>query len=573
MNIEPLGTLARTHTCGALRAEDVGKDVVLLGWVHRVRDLGSLVFIDLRDRHGMTQIVARVDEQLIADAKRAALGVRRRASSGTVEHRAPETVNPKIATGEVEVTAREIRLLNEAQDAAVHDRRRDRGHRRDAAEVPLHRSAAAADAAQHDHAPPRDDDDPRSTSTSRASSRSRRRCSTKSTPEGARDYLVPSRVHPGEFYALPQSPQIFKQILMIAGMDRYFQIARCFRDEDLRADRQPEFTQVDLEMSFATEDLVFSTLEPLMERLMALIGRDGAAAVSADALRRGDREVRVRQAGPALRHARSRICRPRLPTSAFSVFRDVDRVGRRGARLCRPGRGEVLAPRARRAGGAGEAARRRRASCGRGARDAGVQSSALKAAGEAAIRARARRWRAPAPADLVVMAAGPHAATSRLLGPAAAADREEGEPARPESVRLPLGRRLSDVRMGRGREALRVHAPSVHGAARERPAPARNRPGPRPRAGLRPRAQRQRDRRRQHPDSRPGAAAARSSSSSASRTRRRSCGSASSWMRSSTGRRRTAALRSGSTASWRSCAASRRSATSLRFRRRPRRSI
>src|SRR6476660_237432 len=272
MQIEPLGKLTRTHTCGALRVGEVGQDVVLLGWVHRVRDLGSLVFIDLRDRYGVTQIVARDDDALVADAKR----LRSEfviAVMGRVEHRAPETVNAKIATGQIEVSAHEIRLLNEAKtppfmigdDVEVSEEtrlkyryivlRRPRMQRN---MIMRHRATMAI----------------RQYFDEQGFLEIETPMLTKSTPEGARDYLVPSRVHPGEFYALPQSPQIFKQILMISGLDRYFQIARCFRDEDLRADRQPEFTQVDLEISFATENLVFAILEPLMARLMGLIGRD-----------------------------------------------------------------------------------------------------------------------------------------------------------------------------------------------------------------------------------------------------------------------------------------------------------
>ena len=250
MQIEPLGKLARTHTCGALRAEDVGKDVVLLGWVHRVRDLGSLVFIDLRDRYGMTQVIVR-DEAVVAEAKRLRLEFVV-AVTGLVEDRAPETVNNKILTGQIEVLAREIRLLNDAktppfmisddievtEEARLKyryiDLRRPRMQRN---MIMRHRATMAIRKYFDEH----------------GFLEIETPMLTKSTPEGARDYLVPSRVHPGEFYALPQSPQIFKQILMISGLDRYFQIVKCFRDEDLRAERQPEFTQVDLEISFATE--------------------------------------------------------------------------------------------------------------------------------------------------------------------------------------------------------------------------------------------------------------------------------------------------------------------------------
>ncbi len=269
---QPLGTLARTHTCGALTAADVGKSVVLLGWVHRIRDLGSLVFIDIRDRHGVTQVVVR-DNAALLDAAQRLRSEYVIAAIGVVEKRSPETINPKVKTGEIEVNASEIRLLNEAktppfpvaddspvsEDTRLTYRYLDLRRSRMQQNLILRHRVTLEARKYFDGLGFVEIETP---------------MLTKSTPEGARDYLVPSRVHPGEFYALPQSPQIFKQILMIAGMDRYFQIVKCFRDEDLRADRQPEFTQVDLEMSFATEDLIFSTLEPLMERLMALIGRE-----------------------------------------------------------------------------------------------------------------------------------------------------------------------------------------------------------------------------------------------------------------------------------------------------------
>src|SRR5574338_911593 len=266
---EPLGNLYRTHTCGELRVNDVGRDVVLLGWAHRVRDLGSLVFIDMRDRYGMTQVVAR---EALAEAAKKVRGEFVIAVLGRVERRAPEAVNPKMATGEVELVCTELRILSEAKPPAIPvteestvvtednrlryrylDLRRPHMQRN----LELRHKVVLATRKYFDSQGFLEIETP---------------VLAKSTPEGARDYLVPSRVHPGEFYALPQSPQIFKQILMISGMDRYFQIVKCFRDEDLRADRQPEFTQVDLEMSFATEDLVFSTIEPLMERLMAIVG-------------------------------------------------------------------------------------------------------------------------------------------------------------------------------------------------------------------------------------------------------------------------------------------------------------
>ena len=241
-----------------------------MGWVHRVRDLGSLIFIDVRDRYGVTQVVARDDEGLLSQTKRLrpefVVAVR-----GTVERRSDDTLNPKIETGEVEIAIAEITVLSEARRPPFQiadetpvsedlrlkyrylDLRRDRMQRN----MQLRHRVLMAVRRSLDEQGFLDIETP---------------VLAKSTPEGARDYLVPSRVHPGEFFALPQSPQIFKQILMIGGMDRYFQIARCFRDEDLRSDRQPEFTQIDIEMSFVTQEDVFAAVEGLMHAVFAANG-------------------------------------------------------------------------------------------------------------------------------------------------------------------------------------------------------------------------------------------------------------------------------------------------------------
>src|SRR3954470_3091801 len=269
---EPLGTLTRTHTCGALRPTDVGGDVVLLGWVHRIRDLGGVTFIDIRDRAGVSQVVVRENEAQMAVAKRLrsefVVGV-----SGTVQRRSDDTINPKLATGEVEVFARDIRILNEAktppfqiaedspvsEDVRLKYRYLDLRRPRLQTNIGLRHRVTTAVRKYFDANGFWEIETP---------------ILTKSTPEGARDYLVPSRVHAGEFFALPQSPQLFKQILMIAGMDRYVQICKCFRDEDLRADRQPEFTQVDVEMSFARPETIFGIIEPLMIEIFKVIGKE-----------------------------------------------------------------------------------------------------------------------------------------------------------------------------------------------------------------------------------------------------------------------------------------------------------
>ena len=261
----------RTHHCGELRREDVGKEVVLKGWVDTRRDLGGVIFIDLRDRFGLTQVVfSPQDNQGAHDEAEILRSEYVVSVRGTVRARSEETVNPRLPTGEVEVRATELQLLNaseplpfpvsshEEKQANVSedlrlkyrylDLRRPRLQRRIVLRHELYQVIRRffSDHMFVEIETP---------------------VLMKSTPEGARDYLVPSRVHAGRFYALPQSPQTYKQILMISGLDRYFQIVKCFRDEDLRADRQPEFTQVDVEMSFATEDLIMELMESLMQMI------------------------------------------------------------------------------------------------------------------------------------------------------------------------------------------------------------------------------------------------------------------------------------------------------------------
>ena len=269
---DTLDGLTRTHYCGALRRTQVGQTVTLMGWAATRRDLGGVIFIDLRDREGLCQVVAKPEVSSSAHAR--AEGVRGEfviAVVGEVAARSPETVNPKMPTGEIEVLAREIRILSAAKTPpfAIEDETSTAEDIRltyrylDLRRPRLQRNLRLRHQVTMEIRRYLDEQGFYEIETPML---------TKSTPEGARDYLVPSRVHHGLFYALPQSPQIFKQILMIAGMDRYFQIARCFRDEDLRADRQPEFTQIDLEMSYATQDAVFDLVEGMYQRVMRLIG-------------------------------------------------------------------------------------------------------------------------------------------------------------------------------------------------------------------------------------------------------------------------------------------------------------
>jgi aspartyl-tRNA synthetase len=410
MDVQPLGQLARTHTCGQLTAADAGKTVVLLGWIHRVRDLGGVLFFDLRDRHGLTQIVVR-DEALADEAKRLrpefVVGV-----TGRVDLRDKTAVNAKLPTGEIEVDARDIRLLNDAktppfpinEESPVSEEIRLKYRYLDLRKPKLQHNIMLRHRAAFEIRRYFDETGFLEIETP---------ILTKSTPEGARDYLVPSRVHPGEFYALPQSPQIFKQILMISGMDRYFQIVKCFRDEDLRADRQPEFTQVDLEISFATENLVFAILEPLMARLMGLIGRDAPQPFRrmayADAIATYGSDKPDLRAGMELRD----LSEP-FKTSNFSVFRGAIEGGGEVRGLVVPGGAKYsrkdldnLAEEARQLGAAGLVWARHA--------EGGVQSSALKAAGEDVIR-QALHAASATHADLLLLAAGSHALTTKVLG-------------------------------------------------------------------------------------------------------------------------------------------------------------
>jgi aspartyl-tRNA synthetase len=269
-----LGDLKRTHMCGALRSSDAGKKAVLMGWVNRRRDLGSIIFIDLRDRTGVTQVV--VNRELNSAAHDKAELLRNEyviAVTGTVKQRNPETVNKNIPTGEMELVVEELRLLNESKslpflpgDSVLPNEEMRLKYRyidlrRDAMQFNIEMRHKVSKAI-------------RDYLSEYGFLEIETPFMTRSTPEGARDYLVPSRVQPGSFYALPQSPQMFKQILMISGFDRYFQIVRCFRDEDLRADRQPEFTQIDLEMAYPQTESVWEVVEGFLTAAFKAAGQE-----------------------------------------------------------------------------------------------------------------------------------------------------------------------------------------------------------------------------------------------------------------------------------------------------------
>ena len=260
-----MNKMYRDHTCGQLRKTDVGKEVLLSGWVARRRNLGSIVFIDLRDRYGITQLTFdEAHSELVKDVRNEyVLQVK-----GKVQLK--EVANPKLSTGEIEVLADECKVLSKskttpmiiADETDALEETRLKYRYLDIRRNPIKEKLILRDKVTTIVRSILHEDDFVEVETPILS---------KSTPEGARDYLVPSRLYNGRFYALPQSPQIYKQLLMIGGMDRYFQIARCFRDEDLRADRQPEFTQIDIEMSFAEEEDIFGEVEKIMRAIFKQI--------------------------------------------------------------------------------------------------------------------------------------------------------------------------------------------------------------------------------------------------------------------------------------------------------------
>src|SRR3954462_504592 len=406
---EHLGTLARTHTCGALRVEDVGADVVVLGWEHQIRDLGGGTFLEIRDRAGVSQVVVRENEALMTVAKRLrsefVVGV-----SGVVRRRSADTVNAKLATGEVEILAREIRLLNEAktppfqiaedgpvsEDVRLKYRYLDLRRPRLQTNIGLRHKVSIAIRKYFDENGFWEVETP---------------ILAKSTPEGARDFLVPSRVHPGEFYALPQSPQIFKQLLMVAGTDRYFQIVRCFRDADQRADRQLEFTQVDVEMSFAQPETVYGLIEPLMPLIFKEIGKEVSLPIRrmpyAEAIARYGSDKPDLRCGMEI-HELSDLFRE----SEFRVFKQIVADGGavrgfvvRGGNKSSRSQLDVLVDQAKALGFTGLI----------WVRPGEPPLSSVKSLGEAALRPALERAGASAD-DLLLMAAGPAEQTSKLLG-------------------------------------------------------------------------------------------------------------------------------------------------------------
>lgn len=261
----------RTHNCGELREKNIGESVVINGWVDRRRDLGGVIFIDIRDRYGITQVVFEptFNSQAHSDAKdlRSEYVI---SVEGLVRKRPADTDNPELPTGHIDVMVNKLIILNEAEtppfqikdDIDVHEDLRLKYRYLDLRRSKLQKNLLLRHKMYQVTRKYFDENNFAEVETP---------VLMKSTPEGARDYLVPSRLHKGKFYALPQSPQQYKQLLMVAGMDRYFQIVKCFRDEDLRADRQPEFTQIDVEMSFVDQEDVFNTVEGLMKKLFAEI--------------------------------------------------------------------------------------------------------------------------------------------------------------------------------------------------------------------------------------------------------------------------------------------------------------
>ncbi len=265
--IEPMGSWKKTHSCGELRKNDIGKEVILMGWAQSRRDHGGLIFIDLRDREGISQIV--FDPKDSAEAHKKAHIIKNEyviAVKGKVVSRVAGSENPNMTTGEIEIKAKQVKILNISDTlpfniddkVEINDNLRLKYRYLDLRQLKMQKNLRLRHQVCMEI---------RNYLNSKSFLDIETPFLTKSTPEGARDYIVPSRVNPGKFYALPQSPQLFKQLLMVAGFEKYYQIVRCFRDEDLRADRGPEFTQLDMEMSFVDRDYIFNLVEEMFTYL------------------------------------------------------------------------------------------------------------------------------------------------------------------------------------------------------------------------------------------------------------------------------------------------------------------
>ena len=322
-----ISDLKRTHYCGDLRTDDSGREVVLMGWVHRRRDHGGVIFVDLRDRTGLVQIV--FNPESAPEAHHEAHRIRSEfvlAVKGTVHVRPAGMENPDLNTGGIEIMINQVEILSESKtppfllegggDISENVRLKYRylDLRRPAIQKNLFLRSSVSLAARNYLA-------------DQGFIEVETPFLTKSTPEGARDYLVPSRINPGMFYALPQSPQIFKQLLMVSGFDRYFQIVKCFRDEDLRADRQPEFTQIDIEMSFITEDDLIRIMEGLIAHIFRIgIGKEFTIPFPRISYR--DAIARFGKDNPDMRFGLElRDLTDALRASNFKVFREAIDMG------------------------------------------------------------------------------------------------------------------------------------------------------------------------------------------------------------------------------------------------------
>lgn len=327
--LDILGNLERTHTCGELRESNVGEHAVLMGWVAKKRDFGVFTFIDLRDRDGITQVV--VSSETAAEAHAKAKNLRGEfviAVKGEVVSRAEGTHNPKLATGDIEIKVRELLILNDAKvppfqlEVAGSENLADESTRLKYRYLDLRRPQLQSNIRTRAKAVAKI----REYFDNRGFIEIETPILLRSTPEGARDFIVPSRIHSGKFFALPQSPQILKQITMIAGLDKYYQIARCFRDEDLRADRQPEFTQLDMEMSFVNREQVYREMEGMFNHVFTLIDvelpREWPRMTHAEAMRRFGSDKPDLRFGMELQDVSGAVA-----DSDFALFNDILTAG------------------------------------------------------------------------------------------------------------------------------------------------------------------------------------------------------------------------------------------------------